>query len=229
MKARLPYLLLAVAAVAAWWVSDHVLIPWVQDLAGYRQIQDRDLSVLLGHWVFGQGPRVLLCVLVWVVAARFGLMPSFLGSLGSGGSWARVVRTGLIASAILLVVTVALGAAIGKFGFHPPWVKMAGDLLSNLYEEIVYRGLMLSAFYGLAAAAAFPLEGKLDRAGMIVGTVASCVIFAASHEQYPVPLRVVLGVVSVVFAYPWLGARSLWAPWIVHMLGDVVGDTILKI
>src|SRR5262245_31681445 len=127
------------AALLAWWVSDHAIVPWVQRVAGYGRIQDRDLSVILGHWVFGQLPRVLVCVGVWLVGARLGLMPSFRQALGSGISWGRVVSSGLIASAILLVITVAVGAAAGgTFGFHPYAPKMLGDVASNLYEEIVY-------------------------------------------------------------------------------------------
>lgn len=93
----------------------------------------------------------------------------------------------------------------------------------------MYRGLMFSAFFGVVAGTRFPLSGKADRAGLVVGTIGSCVVFALGHEQYPVALRVVVGVVAVVFAYPWAAARSLWAPWIPHTLGDFVGDTILTL
>jgi membrane protease YdiL (CAAX protease family) len=81
----------------------------------------------------------------------------------------------------------------------------------------------------VAAGATFPLSGAADRKGVVVGTIGSCVIFAAGHGQYPVPLRVVLGVVAVIFVWPWVKARSLWAPWIPHTLGDVIGDTILTL
>jgi hypothetical protein len=230
MTKRLPYLALAAAALAAWWISDHAITPWVQHVSGYDRIHDRDLSVVLGHWIFGQLPRVLLCVAVWLVGSRLGLMPSLRRSFTSGGSWRRVASTGLVATVILLVVTAGVGAAIGgKFGFHPYFPKMAGDLVSNMYEEIVYRGLMFCAFYGVAAAASFPLTGKLDRAGLIAGTIGSCVVFAAGHEQYSVALRVVLGVVAVVFVYPWVATRSLWAPWIPHTLGDIITDSILEL
>ena len=230
MKKRLPHIALLIAALAAWWISDHEITPWVQRVAGYDSIHDRDLSVLLGHWIFGQLPRVLVCVGVWLVGSRFGLMPSLRQSLTVGGSWRRVVVTGLISTGILLVLTVGIGAAAGgTFGFHPYFPKMAGDLVSNMYEEIVYRGLMFCAFYGVAAAASFSLVGKLDRLGVIVGTVGSCVVFAAGHEQYSITLRVVIGVCAVVFAYPWIATRSLWAPWIPHTLVDVIGDSILKL
>ena len=56
-----------------------------------------------------------------------------------------MVVSGLVASAVLLVLTVGVGAAAGgTFGFHPDVTKMAGDLASNLYEEIVYRGVLFT-------------------------------------------------------------------------------------
>jgi CAAX prenyl protease-like protein len=230
VKERLPYIALLVAAIAAWWISDHEIVPWVQRVSGYDRIHDRDLSVLLGHWVFGQLPRVLVCVAVWLVGSRLGLMPSLRQSLASGGSWRRVATTGLTAAAIAVPLTVGIGAAAGgTFGFHPYFPKMAGDLISNTYEEIVYRGLMFCAFYGVVAAASFSLSGRLDRAGLIAGTLGSCVVFAVSHDQYSMALRVVVGVIAVVFTYPWIAARSLWAPWIPHTLVDVIGDSILKL
>jgi hypothetical protein len=79
-------------------------------------------------------------------------------------------------------------AAGGTFGFHPYIPKMAGDRVSNMYEEIAYRGLMVSAFYGVVAAASFPLPGRADRAGLVVGTIGSCIVFDVGHEQYPIAL-----------------------------------------
>ena len=49
------------------------------------------------------------------------------------------------------------------------------------------------------------------------------------RDSYSIALRVVVGMVAVVFAYPWIAARSLRAPWIPHTLGDFIGDTILKL
>jgi len=73
----------------------------------------------------------------------------------------------------------------------------------------VYRGLLFSAFYGAAAAASFPLSGKVDRAGILVGTLGSCIVFAVGHEQYGMALRVVVGVVAVVFANPWITSSGI--------------------
>lgn len=230
MKQRTHYFILLTSAILVWWLCDNIFTPWIQQISGYDLIKDHDLSVLLGHWIFGQLPRVILCVSVWLIGTHLGLMPPMLKTLGSGLSLKKVITHGIIASIILLLITISVGAASGgEFGFHPYFTKMAGDLVSNMYEEVVYRGLMFSAFYGLAAGVTFPLTGNLNRTGIIVGTIGSCIIFGISHEQYSMTLRVVIGVVAVVFVYPWVKTRSLWSPWIAHTLGDIVGDTILKL
>lgn len=228
-------LLLLAAALGAWRLGFYELTPWVQRVSGFERVVDPDLRTVLGHWLFWQLPGVVPCVLVWILGARFGLMPSLRAAFGTGGSSRRVVTQGLMATAVLLAITVALGGALGgRFGFHPDFAKMAGDLVSNMYEEIVHRGLLFAAFYGVAAGATFPVgkttgEEPLHRMGTLLGTVGSSIVFALGHTQYSLPLRVVLGVISVVFVWPWARARSLWAPWIPHTLGDVIGDTILKL
>jgi membrane protease YdiL (CAAX protease family) len=106
---------------------------------------------------------------------------------------------------------------------------MAGDLVSNMYEEIVYRGLMFCAFYGVVAGASFPLAGRPTLAALAAGIIGSSTVFATGHEQFSMALRVVVGVLATVFAYAWVAARSLWAPWIAHTLVDVIGDSILTL
>jgi hypothetical protein len=218
------------AAIGTWHFGYRFASPAFQDLIGFSssRIANPDLETILGHWFAWQLPAVVPCVLLWLLGQRLGLMPSLSASLGSGGSWRRVLRAGLTAGAIFAVLTLVLGPAVGgRLGFHPYLPKVAGDLVSNMYEEMVNRGFLFAAFYGLAAGATFPLEGKLDRRGLAVATIGSSVAFAALHTQYALALRVMLAVVSVLFVWPWARARSLWAPWIVHMIGDVVGDTFL--
>ena len=227
---RLPRLVLLAVALAAWWLGDYVLRPWIEDLTGYRAIANRDVAVLVGHWLVWQLPTVILCVAIWVVAARLEFMPPLRGALGSGGSWRRVLVSGLLATAIVLALTLGLSGAFGaRYGWHPDGTKMAGDLASNLYEELVFRGLIFSAFYGAAAGSTFPLAGRLDRLGLVAGTIGSCLFFGLAHEQYPLPARITVGVGSILFVWPWVRARSLWAPWIPHMLGDIIGDSVLRL
>jgi hypothetical protein len=218
------------AAIATWHLGYRFASPAFQELIGFSsdRIANPDLETILGHWFAWQLPAVVPCVLLWFVGERLGLMPSFSAALRSGGSWRRVVRAGLTAGAVFAFLTLALGPAVGgRLGFHPHLPDLVGNLVSNMYEEIVDRGFLFAAFYGLAAGATFPLEGKLDRRGLALATIGSSVAFAALHTQYAVALRIMLGVVSVLFVWPWVRARSLWAPWIVHMIGDVVGDTFL--
>jgi membrane protease YdiL (CAAX protease family) len=101
--------------------------------------------------------------------------------------------------------------------------------VSNLYEEIIYRGLLFCAFYGAAAVATFPLAGKVDRVGAFVAIVGSSVVFAAGHTQYSLAVRVGVGIAGIIFTWPWIRTRSLWAPWLVHTLTDVISDSIVKL
>ncbi|MEQ1508038.1 MAG: CPBP family glutamic-type intramembrane protease [Myxococcota bacterium] len=233
---RAPYAGLVVAAVSASWFGLRWFTPWVQRVTGFAdRVTDPDLQQILGHWVFWQLPAVVLCAVVWAAGQRFGLLPRFTALFGAGGSWRRVLTAGAAASVVLLAATLAIGAAAGgRFGFHPYAPKMVGDLASNLYEEFVNRGLVFCALYGVVAARPFGLARdptfeatRLHRAAILVATVGSCALFAAGHGQYPVPLRVVLGVLSVAFVWPFVVARSLWAPWIPHTVVDVIADSIL--
>jgi hypothetical protein len=221
---------LAVTLVT-WEISIRTLSPWFQRLMGFRRIASHDVATVVGHWFAWQLPAVIPCVLVWWIGERLGLMPSFTSVFKSGGSWSRVVRAGLMATIVLLFLTLTLGKAVGgTFQFQPYVPKMIGDVVSNMYEEIINRGFFFAAFYGLAAGATFPLSGKLHRGGLALGTIGSCIVFASGHTQYPLPLRVLLGVVAAVaFVWPWVRARSLWAPWIPHTLGDFIADTILRL
>ena len=153
MATRVPRLVLLATVVLAYWVDHRLIVPWMARATDSRAIRDPDLAVVLDHWVFDQLSRVLILVAIWLVAARLELMPSFERSFRSGGSWRRVLRTGLLSSAVILLAIVAVGAAFGHFGFHPYFPKMAGDLVSNMYEEIVYRGVILMRVWELAASA----------------------------------------------------------------------------
>lgn len=230
MPARLRYLLFLAAVLLAWWVGDHWLTPWLQRLTHVRDIHSRALAIILSHWVIDQGPRVVLCLALWLLGTRLGLMPSLRSTLGSGGSWRRVLSSGVTATGVILALFVLLVLGTGgSFGLHPDFPKMAGDLISNLYEEVVYRGLMLGALYGLGAGAALPLDGPRHPAGLVTGVLGSSVIFGLAHEQYALPLQVVTALVGLIFALPWIKARSLWAAWLPHTLGDVIGDTFMAL
>jgi membrane protease YdiL (CAAX protease family) len=230
LKERIPFFLLFLAALTVWWVSGHLLTSWIEQLAGYDNIQDKDIKVLVHHWLLGDLPRTILCVGVWLVAYRFGLMPSLFKSLTSGGSWKRVVITGIIGTAIMMAIIIGTGiAAEGKFGFFPYYTKMAGDVVSNMYEEIIYRGLIFNSLYGVFAATSFSLDGKLSRIGMIAAAIGSSFIFGYSHSQYPVAFRVIIGTGAIVFCYQWVKSRSLWSTWMSHTLVDIITDSTLKL
>lgn len=66
MKRRLPYIALLAAALVGWWVSDHLIVPWIQQVAGYDRIRDRDLDIYdpaTRTWSSGPSPFSSFCSL----------------------------------------------------------------------------------------------------------------------------------------------------------------------
>ena len=93
-----------------------------------------------------------------------------------------------------------------------PWL-MAGNLFSNFFEELIFRGFILVA---LAAALGFWPAAILSSIG-----------FGAVHTQFPLELQSLIGLVGLVWCIIAARAKSILAPYISHMLLDWVADPIL--
>jgi hypothetical protein len=160
-----------IAVLLTWWLGFWHLVPWVQRVTHFHAWANTHAKeTVLGHWFFWQLPGVLCCIVLWLIGQRLGMMPSFVGAFGSGGSWRRVVGVGLAATAIMSLITFTVGPAVGgHFRWHFDGWSALGNLVSNMYEELTHRGLIFCAAYGVAAGATFPLRGPLDRAGIIAG------------------------------------------------------------
>ena len=131
---------------------------------------------------------------------------------------------------VLVAIVAATTGLVGYFSTTSAEVdssrnghnQILSDSILNAYTPILLEGNPNSS-------GSFSLNDTLNRTGVIVGTIGSCIVFAAGHDQYPIELRVVIGIVSVVFVYPWIKTRTLWSPWIAHTLGDIIGDTIVTL
>ena len=227
MRHRLLALGLFAIAVIVWWFSNHQLVPALQRAFGFDGIADRDVKVIVGHWIFYQGPTIALLLVVWAVAWQVRVMPSPRALLHARSK--QVWRVGAIATLGLLAFTVLGAKAFGaKFGFHPWPAKMIGDVVSNMFEELTYRGLFFCLVYAAVSGAQFP-DGKHQRIALVVAALASSALFAFGHGQYNSAQKIGVMIVGLIFVGAFIGARSLWAPWLAHQLGDMVGDTIVSL
>ena len=121
------------------------------------------------------------------------------------------IAGGLIAAAIAIVAAWASGM---HFGWHLDGWGIAGNLFSNFYEELFYRGLVF--------AAAWYATGSV-----VAGAAVSGWAFGYTHSQYPMPMRMLVGVVGALWSWAYARTGNLLAPYVAHELSDLILDAIL--
>ena len=207
----------AIAAAGVYVAAKAAAGRWDEILAGSAWVPPRGSSLrpFVQHALGGTLVAAAICLAGWWVLWRLALLPSPRRLLTAGPSARRTVIVGLACAAAVAAYTLAFAVAIGiPFQFRPmPWT-MAGNVLSNLFEEIVYRGFLIQA-------------GVVALGHRHLAIAVSALVFAAAHEQYPWEYRVVMLPVAWLFAFAAVRAGSLLAPWIAHQVLDVVADTVL--
>lgn len=188
-----------------WFVRDAVL-------AHFGMPAYEGVWILIPHAFLYSTLPALVCALAWMLLHRLRWLgtPSF--ALNGG-----VILLGLIGGVVALAATFGVIYATGQGGaVHAPQVDpwlMAGNFVSNFYEELIFRGFIL-----VALTAAF---------GLWPAAILSGIAFGAVHTQFPVELQVLIGVIGVVWALVAARAQSILAPYISHMLLDWVADPLL--
>jgi membrane protease YdiL (CAAX protease family) len=205
------------ALAAAVWYSRWVVHVWISEPAHRRLFPNDDSSGFakfvahaLTYWL----PSTVIVLAGWWALARTGVLVSSSRSLLTPGK--RPLAVGGIATAALLAFTL-VGAKVAGVGFQlkpEPWL-MLGNCFSNMYEEIEYRGFLMTV---LTAVTRRPWAA----------VVGSAVVFAMAHTQFPMPARLGVIVVGIIFGCAYERSGSLVAPWIAHQVGDMVGDTVLR-
>jgi len=151
-----------------------------------------------------------LALWLWLARARWVRPPSLAFS-GGVGAW------GVLGGFVVITITVGALYALGHGGaFHAPRVDpwlMAGNAFSNFFEELIFRGFLLTAL--MAALGFWP------------AAILSSIAFGAVHTQFPLEIQVLVGVAGFVWCVVAVRARSLLAPYISHMTLDWLVDPFL--
>jgi len=167
--------------------------------------------LLVGHVLVWSLPMALVAWLILrILAQSWRLQP-----LSLTRHWPRAlvdgVAGGLIASAIAIAAALASGM---HFHWHPDGWAMAGNVFSNFYEELFYRGLVFAA-------------GWYATGSALAGAAVSGWAFGYTHAQFPMPLRVLTGVVGALWSWAYARTGNLLAPYVAHELSDIILDAIL--
>lgn len=170
-------------------------------------------GIFLPHLLFYSTLTALVAALFWFVLVRSRLLPAPLlarptaSQLGVGAVGGIVALIGSLA-----FIHVLFPAGMIHWIDPVPW-KIAGNVFSNFYEELIFRGFMLAA---LGAAIGFWPAAILTSA-----------MWGCTHSQYPLSLQVLITVMGVYFCWLTRRTQSVWTPYTSHMVLDIVGDSLI--
>jgi len=169
-------------------------------------------GAFLPHLLFYSTFPALVAAFLWLGLSHFNLLP-FRPFGPAGGSVLPGVLAGLAALAAALAVVLAFFPAGTVHWIAPaPW-KIAGNVFSNFFEELIFRGFILAALRIVA--------------GFWPAAVISAALWAALHTQYPVALQLTIFAIGILFAWLVKHAGSLMAPYMAHTVLDLCGDCLI--
>jgi membrane protease YdiL (CAAX protease family) len=182
----------------------HLFQPWWGRLP-------RGENLLVGHLLVWSLPMALVAWLVIrVLAQSWRLQP-----LSLTRHWRRALVDGVAAGLIASAIAIAAAAASGMhFHWHPDGWAMLGNVFSNFYEELFYRGLVFAcAWYATGS--------------VLAGAAVSGWAFGYTHTQFPMPLRLLTGLIGALWSWAYARTGNLLAPYVAHELSDIILDAIL--
>jgi len=205
-----------VVALAVYYVGSRVVTPAIATAVEPSFPADPGPHLFLQHLLTFSLPTAAICIASWLVLARLGCMPSPRGWLGFGPAPARSLRLGAIVGLVLTALVLVIGVALGEHvRFHPDGWKIAGNVFSNYYEELAYRGLIMIAAWAATRS-------------RVAAVVISSAVFGWSHAHgsHAVPMAIAAGVGGAVFAFVAWRGRGLGGAWTAHQVSDMILDSL---
>jgi membrane protease YdiL (CAAX protease family) len=215
-----PPLLQRLAALAlafgVYLIGLRVITPALAQLCEPRFPTAPGPHLFLQHLLSFSLPTAAICLSTWWALARAGLLLPPSPWLGAGARPGRALAWGALVGGGLSLLAVAVGVAAGqRVRLHPDGWQMAGNLFSNYYEELTYRGLLLQA--------AWTATGS--RVGAVV-IAAGIFGWSHGHGSQAVMRMAAAAVAGLVFGLLAMRTRSLGAAWSAHQVSDMILDSL---
>ncbi len=213
---RLRGLVAFVVSVGVYFVAQRVINPAVAARLEPLLPPSAGFGLFLRHFFEFSTLDAILCLATWYAFARAGWLASPRVWLGFGPDPRRAIRLGVLVGVALSAAVVVVGVALGeKIHFHPDGWKMAGNVFSNYYEELIYRGLLLQAAWAMTGS-------------RIGGVVLSSALFGWSHAHgsHAAFMAVAASVAALVFGWLTVRTRSLGGAWAAHQISDMILDSL---
>ena len=170
-------------------------------------------KLFLNHLFISSFPMALLCLITIFLFVKLNLFVPL--------QFKRNIKSSLIQGAIsgllIVIATTIYWILSGRqFQIDINGWSIAGNLFSNLWEEISFRGLIF-----VAVLYCFRIPW--------IAILISSLIFGLAHSQYPFSLKILVGSAGAVCAYVYGKTGNLLAPWLSHQITDTILDIFLKL
>lgn len=178
-------------------------------LTGFGKPAYEGVWILIPHLFLYSTLTAVAAMAAWVVLSKQGWVDRpWFARLTAKSATAAVLVGLAIAAVSFAYIGYAMPQAIHEFRFDP-WV-VGGNLFSNLFEEVIFRGFLLAAL-----AAVF---------GFWPAAILSSIAFGAVHSQYPLDFQILVGAGGLAWCWLVRTSKSLWAPWLSHTVLDLAVD-----
>lgn len=186
-------------------VTRQLVVPWL----GFSDKLNHVLFYDYGNGLLGLLPLALALLLV----GKYWLKLDYSAQWSGTTTYTLPSLTyGLIAGILIAAIPLLIVASTGqKLSPKVDLYRYGINCITNLYEEIICRGLLLAC-----------CVRYWSRGWAVVWT---SVVFGLAHGLTEKSVAIALG--AGLMAWAILKAKSLWAGWTSHQLTDMVVDTFL--
>jgi len=197
-------------AIGLYLLGRDLITPFVSRLVPVSGIDSDGLRLLFRHAVTFSLPTALVCLAGLWALDRASILRFITFAHNPRRALIEGLAWGLGFSALTCALFLAFGQELAPV--WNPW-SILGNLFSNLYEEIEYRGLLFAALL-------YAFRNKW------IAIFASGFIFTWSHTSQPALLFAGTLMTGLFFAYPYHRTGNLLTPYIVHQLSDMIVDSL---
>lgn len=126
------------------------------------------------------------------------------------------IKTGIFVGLFIFLTSVPVGLYFGmKINPHFSLLNSVGNVFSNGAEEIIYRGIIFTALYSVFKS-------------NWISITASGIMFGIAHWDLPYLLQSYIALTGIILAWTYVKSKSLFIPFIAHMIADLLADSLLQ-
>ncbi len=199
----------AFSIFAIWAILRFFLMTKIRSFFFHNFTFDAAEKVLLNHFLIVLEGFILFLFYYFFVGKKID------GFNVCGGN-KNSIKIGIAVGVLIFLTTIPVGFYFGmKISPHFNLVDGVGNLFSNGAEEVIYRGIIFVTVLSLFRSA-------------WLGIIISGVAFGLGHWDLPYTFQAYIAVVGTILALTYVKTKSLVAPYIAHMIADILADSLLQ-